>query len=439
MKKCSRNRLFAAVLAVAFGATWATSAINVTYHVDMSVQKTIGTFNPPTDNVFISGNFSNPDWQSGATTVATNYILTPNGVDPDIYEGTFAIDVATGGWENHQFVINPNNAFIAPQLKWEGAVGNRFFQVPNTDTNLPVVFWNNVTNATVVVVTPVTFQLDMSVQTALGNFDTNTDFVMVAGDWNWDEGTAVELVNDGSNVWGTTMNITNAVGTTINYKFIMGTFASGIIWETDGVGPGGAQNRQFVLGSTSQTLPVECFNNLCSLPSVFPVTFQVNMAAQMAYGNFVDGVNTVTAAGSFNNWDAVSFVLTNDPGEPMVYKGTTSVAAAAGAPVAWQYVIDAASWEEAVGNRTFAMATNSQTLPMVFWNNVNDLGPVTTTLAGGNQMNVLWNPGVLVGLQKSTGLPNGWVNVPSTTGQSNAMVTITADKTYFRLIGPVTP
>jgi len=31
------------------------------------------------------------------------------------------------------------------------------------------------------------------------------------------------------------------------------------------------------------------------------------------------------------------------------------------------------------------------------------------------------------------------VNVPSTTGQSNAMVTITADKTYFRLIGPVTP
>ena len=117
MKSCSRIGLSTAVLLLAFGSARTASAINVTYRVDMSVQKTIGTFNPPTDTVFISGDFSNPDWQSGASTVATNYILTPNGVNPDIYEGTFAIDVPPGDWEDHQFVINPNNAFIASQLK----------------------------------------------------------------------------------------------------------------------------------------------------------------------------------------------------------------------------------------------------------------------------------------------------------------------------------
>jgi hypothetical protein len=159
------------------------------------------------------------------------------------------------------------------------------------------------------------------------------------------------------------------------------------------------------------------------------------MAAQIAYGNYIDGLSLVTAAGEFNNWDPISFVLTNSPGDPYVYQGTTNVVAPEGGNVAFQYVIDGVNWETGVGNRGFTQTTNSQTLPAAFWNNVDNLGDVTTTPVGGNQVDVEWTPGPMVRLQMSTNLPS-WTDVPGSTGQSNATVNITTDETYFRLIGP---
>jgi hypothetical protein len=420
--------------ALLLATTCAVPAIQVTYQVDMSIQTTLGNFNPSTDTVFVSGTLSSPaDWLDDAADGATNYVLTPSAGDANIYEGTFEIDQTTGQFENHKFVINPNGDFTA--LQWEESIDNRFFEVPATNFTLDVVFFDDV--STLPSTRDVTFRVDLSVQRALGNFDPQNDFVQVAGSFNSWSTTASELTQSlaDTNVWEGTFAVTGLTGNTSPYKFVLATFASGDVWEADGVGPGGLQNRELVLPAGNTNLPVVFFSNVESIPPSVPVTFQVDMAAQVAYGNYVDGVNTVTAAGEFNNWDAVGFVLTNNPGGPYVYQGTITVVAPEGADVAFQYVIDGVDWETAVGNRTFTQSTNSQTVPAVFWNNVGDLGEVTTTPAGGNLVDVEWTPGTLIRLQKSIGLP-GWTDVPGSTGQSNATVEVTTDETYFRLIGP---
>lgn len=114
--------------------------------------------------------------------------------------------------------------------------------------------------------TPVTFQVDMSVQMGLGSFNPAAgDYVSVAGDLNnWS--TSASVLTNGppnTNIYTGTFNLTNAPGTTINYKFIMGG-----AWEHNGVGPGGAQNRRFTLASTPQTLPVVYFDNLTNASSL---------------------------------------------------------------------------------------------------------------------------------------------------------------------------
>ena len=101
----------------------------------------------------------------------------------------------------------------------------------------------------------------MSVQIALGSFDPGAgDQLTVAGDAinNWDISASV-LTNSppNTNLYVGTFNLTNAPGTTVHYKFVMAG-----VWEKNGVGPNGAQNRRFVLGSSSQVLPVVYFDNL---------------------------------------------------------------------------------------------------------------------------------------------------------------------------------
>ena len=118
---------------------------------------------------------------------------------------------------------------------------NRYFPVPAVDTNLPVrVFFNDVSNANQVVTIPVTFSVDMSVQSTMGNFNEAQDIVLVAGDFNGFTATSGTVMTDnGHNVWTATCNVTNTVGATENYKFLFlpfsGTPAS--VWEVDGLGP----------------------------------------------------------------------------------------------------------------------------------------------------------------------------------------------------------
>lgn len=118
----------------------AADANQVTYQVDLRVQRALGDFTPATgDTVIVSGTFSATGW-------TTTSVLSPSSGDSNIYIGTFNNTVATGNFEQHKFIINPGGNSAAGQLVWESG-DNRFFQVTAGNQTLPVVYFDNLTNA----------------------------------------------------------------------------------------------------------------------------------------------------------------------------------------------------------------------------------------------------------------------------------------------------
>lgn len=128
------------VLGILLASVLSGVANQVTYQVNLSVQRALGNFDPADgDTVIVSGTFSTTDW-------TTTSVLTPSGGDSNLYTGTFNNNVATGGTENHKFIINPGGNSSAGQLVWESG-NNRFFTVTAGNQTLPVVYFDNVTNA----------------------------------------------------------------------------------------------------------------------------------------------------------------------------------------------------------------------------------------------------------------------------------------------------
>jgi hypothetical protein len=420
-------------------SAFAASALPATYSVNMGVQMTLGNFNPGAgDQVRVAGTFTSPDW-------VTTSILTVNPTNSNIYEGTFDGDQAAGAFENHKFIIDVGGT--GGTLNWETG-GNRFFQIPNGPTNLATVYFNDITNANSLIATQVTFQVDMSVQIQLGNFAPASDVVYVAGDAinNWVAGASVLSPNGvNPNIYEGTFTITNTVGTTVNFKYIMNTFTLGQNWESDGVGPNGAQNRQFVFPNAATNLPVVFFNNITNANSfvVSPVTFTVNTAVMNARGLFDPSSGTVNVAGdAINNWSAVASPLTQSPGNPNLWSGTFNVTNTAGATANFKFVLNGGgTWEDngvgpgGVQNRQFAQPTSATNLPAVFFNNVANLGSIVLTNVSGNHFTYSWNGGPNIRLQKSTNLSSSWVDLADTLGMSTATVTNTGNA-FYRLIGP---
>jgi len=448
-KKCG---LWSVIFALS--AITAAASIQVTYNVDMSVQEQLGNFNPNNgDTVFVSGSFAetNGVWLQTATDGSTNYILTvvPGTTN---YTGTFTVTNDVGTYEDHQFVINPGGNFSGT-LIWEpNVIGgpNRYFPVPAVSTNLPVVFFNDVSNVNQLVTIPVTFSVDMSVQSALGNFDEANDIVEVSGDFNgFTAASGTVMTDNGFNVWSATCNVNNTVGATENYKFLFLPYSGNpsSVWEVDGLGPGGAVNRQFVLPSIATNIPVAYFNNISNVNSLvhIPVSFQVNLAVQDAKGTFTPGSDTVTVAGdiSLNNWSATSYPLTNSVGNPDLYAGTYTVTNTIGSTTTYKFVVDGGSglgWEaNNVGpggaqNRQLLVPQSATNLPMVYWNNIGDLGNLSLSNNAGTAA-LKWTAGTRVRLQSSTNLAGGWQDVPNTQG-SNSLSTNIIGQRFFRLTGP---
>ena len=454
MKTPIKTRGLWAVALLASALT--ASAITATYYVDMSVQIAIGNFNPATDQVFVFGNFSDPPFQQTATDGSTNYILAPTGTNANVYAGTFTLATnAPGSFENHQFVMNPGENFGAlvyePNANF-GAGGNRFFTVPTTNTNLPTVFFNDVTNVNQLVTTPVTFYVDLSVQKTLLNFNPATDFVVVAGDWmlgNWnnDVGSAPSMTPTGTNanVYQGTVQITNTVGNLENYKFVILSQTLGNEWEGN-VGPGGASgNRQFVFPSVATNIPTVFFNNQSNANVSVTVTFQVNVVVENALGAFTPGVDTVDVAGQFNNWVVTANPLTQSPSNPDLYTGTATIGGySPGATVNYKYTIDGQTlWENNnVGpgggqNRQFIVPTTVSTnLGQDFFNNYANLGTLSVSNNHAGQAIIKWPmPGTRIRLQSSGNLGGAWTDVANTLGSNSATVTISG-QTMYRVKGP---
>jgi hypothetical protein len=405
------------------------SAVPVTFQVDMSVQTGLGNFTPGTDLVEARGSFAQDAYQNW---LAGALFLSPSADNTNIYVGTFDVTNAVGSYPNYKFVYDRASD---SSVNWESRA-NRFFQLPATATNLPVVFFNDITNVAVPHF-PITFEVNMGVQIALGNFTPGN--VTVAGDAidGWGGTTRILTPNPtNSDLWEGTFEVTNPIGSTVNYKFTMN---SGATWENDFVGAGGAKNRFFIMPGAATNLGMVYFNNVTNIPTAIPLTFQVNLAAQIALGNFDTNSGVVEARGSFNAGSGGAwlsgFYLTNSPANPTIYSGVwVDTNDVPGTVVTYQFPLNNGSlWEV---NRSYAItSTNAQTLPLVFFNNVGNLGSLSLGPVANGQIPLSWTAGTYVRLQSSGDLRN-WQDVAGTEGVGSASVTLGSGSTFFRLIGP---
>jgi len=305
---------------------------------------------------------------------------------------------------------------------------------------LPLCFGLGLTTAVTVEALPVTFQVNLAVQTTLGAFTPGTDAVEVHGSFNnWGPGTALAPGDSDPSIYEGAIDVSAASGSQVQYKFVINQTGS-LFWEGN-VGPGGPNgNRTLTLVAGSQELPVVYFNNLTNNPGAgISVTFLVSLAVLTARGTFDPSTGTVDVRGPFNNWGSPSgFILTNSPANPTLFAGTIGVATASpGNSVPYKFTMNG-TWEMG-DNRSFILASSAQTLPVDYFDRVSDFGPITIETTPFI-VTLSWTPGVLIRLQSTTSVTNGvWDDVPNTLGQASAVLvndTFVAGAMFFRLTGP---
>ena len=315
--------------------------------------------------------------------------------------------------------------------------------IPAAAETLPVVFFNNQSAPPGVV--PVTFQVNLGIQTALGNFDPTMHTVEARGAFdNWGIGITLSPSPGDANIYQGTVNITGSPGTVIEHKYVINQ-AGSLVWEGN-VGPGGAfGNRTFTLASSDQLLPVVYFNNLTNNPGGgIPVTFRVNLGVPIARGTFDPASGTVTVAGPFNNWNPSASSLTNSPTDTNVWFGAINITTASpGGSVPFKFLMNG-TWETG-DNRAFILASPTQTLPIEYFDRVPDLGPLFFSTVFGSfgdvEFTVSWFGGPGVRLQSRANLSGGqWQEVPDSLGQSSMTFlfepAVMPENRFFRLIGP---
>jgi hypothetical protein len=423
-----KNHLSALLgLALALGCTSSASAVDVTFRINMSVQRAMGNFVPVDDLVYVAGNWVSGDWRPGAQ------VLSQSVTDTNIWEGTLSLNALQ--WYQYKFLMSRFGIGDVWEVNGVGAGGanNRWFQAPGTNTTLEVVFFNNLTEPPRNHA-PVTFRVNMGVQIAQGSFDPFSGTVAVSGDAidNWANAGTHFLFQSlaETNIWEGTFEITNNVGGTVHYKFIRNA-----TWES-------IDDREFVMTNVAQILPAVYFNDVTNVAVPIPMTFSLNMGVAMARGAFNPGFGDyVEARGTFltdagNNWLG-GFTLTNHPTNPILYSGTIiNTNDGVGGTVRYQFVINGSTWEIS-GDRTHVVSeTNGVSLPTVFLNNVGTLGTLTNTALSATSAGLSWEGGPLIRVQSSGNLSGPWQTIDGTEAQNAVTVPVGPDQTYFRLIGP---
>lgn len=396
----------------------------VTFQVNMGAQSQRGSFHPATDTVLVAGDAIN-GWSTSAS------ILTNSVADTNLWLETFDVPGDAGTVVQYKFIFNTPDAITT----WEGNVGdngaqNRSFVLSGDNQTLPVVYFNNVTNSTVVTI-PVSFQVDLSVPIADGSFDPASGTVFVAGDAinNWSTSASM-LTNSPAapNIWAGTFPITEAPGATIAYKFVLNSST----WES-------RANRTFSLSSSAQTLPVVFFNDVRGPATDIPLTFAVDMSVQAALGTFNPNSDTVFTAGTFNGWSTSAFQLTNSPAKPNLFSGTTVDSTdGAGATIEYKFVINSSTWEGRANRAYTITSTNAQVIPTAYFDDKSGMGSLSLVKSGKNLATVSW--GTLTTpfrLQMTANLNGGvWQDVPLSPGQSTFDVSTEQGMGFFRVVAP---
>jgi len=303
------------------------SSTIITFSVDMATNLANGTFNPPppagtgSDAVSVFGSFNgyaNPGlilYQEGSSTVFTNS-----------YNDT---SDANGNTVAYRFLENGNAEPLS-------CYDNRAAHLPATSGAslvLPTPYYGG--NGPVVAIN-VKFQVDMSEEIELGNFNPGAgNTVVIAGSmngWSPTAGTQYVLTNDPSisvtnnnftpplidhNVYTVTVPVTTCAnggtgsgGLAVTNEIQEWQYVEMPQYSWGGAGP--ANNDQsgnrFFLDNTNQVLPLVTFNDSLFTP-LAKVTLNLDMSTIARFDtNFVP--NSITAWGTFNGW-AGGVALTN--------------------------------------------------------------------------------------------------------------------------------
>jgi len=313
---------------VLFGATTLATASNVvTFQVDMSQQILAGTFDPATNNVYVSGTLNG---FASSTAIASGLLLTnnPSGGNPALYIGTTNDTVdANGSQMGWKFVTD------APGFSGTGGYettlsgGNRLWVLgTNTTITLPYTFFNDAGGQAAY---PATFRVDMAAPIFVGTFDTNTMTVEVQGDFEgWSSGytlvsdPSISTTNGGivtSNVYVGTFPLVGSPGQLNHFKFVINNGGTLTYEQPNAInGDGSASGNRFALIDTNQSpqlLPLVDFSDIVPSQIVTnTVVFRVDMSV-MNWLGILNATNNsvVSVQGAFNGWNSSGYTMTNDP------------------------------------------------------------------------------------------------------------------------------
>lgn len=294
----------------------------------------------------------------------------------------------------------------------------------------------------------VTFSVDMATNVLLGTFNPGSDFVNVRGTFDgWSAG-GVTLAQQGSStIYTNTVNDTSdANGGAMQYIFVI----NNTTYETLPTHVNNSNNRQVLLPTTSGAslvLPTCFFADAGAIVTSI-VKFQVDMAQQIALGNFNKATCTNvnirgTVLGNFADPTPLYplYTLTNDPSivttdnlgvvHSNVYVGTWPVTNSPGAFVEFKFtytntaIVNGTAWEspqspnsDGGGNRYFANV--SQTLPIVLFSDQGAAFPCTNVfsvdMSGPAGLDAGYDPTTV----RVTGSFNNWSDVAMTNDPSAA-------------------
>jgi len=178
---------------------------DVTFSVNMSVQQTLGNFNPATQTVEVRGPFN--AWAGTA--------LTAQG--EGVYSGTVRVSGAAAGTPYKFFAggyeAGSNRSFI---------LAFNSDRAPTPSQVLDTVFYSNVN--TVPASRPVTFAVDMGIQQAMGKFDPATGVVQLRGIGDFSATDKVLSREGDTSIFKGTFAVAGDAGTSATYKF----FSTGV-------------------------------------------------------------------------------------------------------------------------------------------------------------------------------------------------------------------
>jgi hypothetical protein len=242
--------------------------------------------------------------------------------------------------------------------------------------------------------TIVTFSVDMGTNILNNTFVPGTDSISAHGTFDgW--GAGITLVQEGSStVYTNTVDNTHDTnGGVMTYKFVNSNpaFSSSSGYENlqDG------KNRGVFLPTTSGAslvLPTPFYADSGAPTFVDTVTFQVDMAQQIALGNFNTSSGIIEVRGTLNGWAGVVGNLTNDPSikrtnqfslvTSNVYVGTFSETNSPYANMGYKFVENNGYEGDPVlsdgGNRFYTISNGtSRVLPIAFYND-SPFAPIST-------------------------------------------------------------